>query len=288
VRYVLRKQPGPAGFGFALYGYISAQGLWSAFASGNLDLVLADSETLLQDLPHARWAVTADTQQVVLRWSARLQRSLSPAARRDLSLAINRPALAGAAGRGAFRAARAFFEPLAPQAQGPSSALGWDSRLARKDWLARGAAGPVERLRLAVLPHALLEAIARRLAGQWQATLDIAAVPERVDADRLLQAWNSGGYDAMVDVVDLDDGSLQDLWSAALPGELPRQARSPGDVPSADDLSRWEARLARELPYVPLLTRLEVYAARGDTGSDLAQRICPACALGSEPPREGN
>ncbi|MFI5400502.1 MAG: hypothetical protein ACHQZQ_05580, partial [SAR324 cluster bacterium] len=122
VRYVLRKQPGPAGFGFALYGYISAQGLWAAFASGNLDLVLADSESLPQDLPPARWAVTADTQQVVLRWSARLQRSLSPAARRDLLLAINRPALAGAAGRGAFRAARAFFEPLAPQAQGPSSA----------------------------------------------------------------------------------------------------------------------------------------------------------------------
>ncbi|MFI5399882.1 MAG: hypothetical protein ACHQZQ_02365 [SAR324 cluster bacterium] len=293
VRYVLRRLPGPAGFGFALYGFESSQALWAAFASGRIDLALADSESLRQDVPPARWATTTGTLQVILRWSPRLQRSLSPAAMLDLSLAINRPALAGAAGRGAFRAARAFFEPLVPDAQAPDPALTWDSRLARQNWLARGAAGPVERLRLAVLSHALLEAIALRLAGQWQATLGVSAVPERVDADRLLQAWNAGSYDAMVDVVDLDDGSLQDLWSAArLPGQLagerPRQARSAADAPSADDLTGWEARLARELPYVPLLTHMQVYAARGGTGTGLLQRICPTCALGSKPPSEGD
>lgn len=288
MRYVLRRLPGPQSFGFALSGFGNPQALWADFAAGKIDVALADSESLQQDPPPAQWAVMTGTQQVILRWSPRLESALSPEAKRLLSLAINRPALAGAGGRGAFRAARAFFDPLLPESQPADAGLRWDSRLARQEWLARGTVGPVQRLRLAVLSHPLLEAIARRLAGQWQATLGIAAVPERVDADRLVQAWNAGNYDALLDVVDADDGSLQDLWSAALPGERPRQARSPGDPPAAGDLSAWEQRLERDLPYLPLLTAMQVYAARGDAGTELLRRVCPACALGAEPPSGEN
>ena len=91
----------------------------------------------------------------------------------------------------------------------------------------------------------------------------------------------------MLDVVDLDDGSLQDLWSAALAGDRPRQARSSADAPAPEDLSRWEARLARQLPYAPLLTRVQPCAARGEAGSGLVQRICPACGWSWQPPRAG-
>jgi hypothetical protein len=288
VRYVLRRRAAPGTPGFSLYGFGSAQALWADFASGKLDVALADSDSLQQEPPPARWAAFAGTQQVILRWSPRLLSALAPEDRRALSLATNRPALAGAAGRGAFRAARAFFDPLLPESRAPGATLGWDSRVARQAWLAHGGAGPVQRMRLAVLSHPLLEAIARRLAGQWQATLGIAAVVERVDADRLLQAWNAGGYDALVDVVDLDDGSLQDLWSAELPGVRPRQGRSPGDPPGAEDVAAWEQRLDRELPYLPLLTHLQVVAARVDAAPDLLRRLCPACSFGSGPPSAEN
>jgi hypothetical protein len=282
VRYVLRREPAPTSPGFILTGYGSAQALWGDFSSGKLDVILADSEALQQEAPPARWAVQGGTQQVLLRWNPRMDSELSPESRRILSQAINRPGLAGAGGRGAFRAARAFLDPVLPEGRAPEEVLRWDSRLARKQWLAGADARLNRRLRFAVLPHPVLDAIARRLAGQWETTLGVVAVPERVEPDRLLQLWNAGTFDVMLDVVDLNDGSLQYLWAQSIKGA---KGSSP---PSASDVTKWEAQLVHELPYLPLLSNLQVFAARGEAGSATVAQLCPGCAISGEAPGDEN
>jgi hypothetical protein len=42
------------------------------------------------------------------------------------------------------------------------------------------------------------------------------------------------------------------------------------------------------MPYLPVLTNLQVYAARGDAATDTLRKICPACALSGEPPAAEN
>jgi hypothetical protein len=130
-----------------------------------------------------------------------------------------------------------------------------------------------------VLSHPLLEGVARRLSGQWQTTLGLAAVPELVDADRLLQSWNSGQFDLLLDVVDLDDGSLQDLWSGALGGRL----SGGSEPPSAAQLTDWEGSLRRELPYLPLLANLHHVLAPGEGGAEKLRQVCPGCAPAGGP-----
>ncbi len=289
VRYLLRQrapqEARPGVHAFVLTGYGSPAALWQDFGAGRIDAALVDSEALKPPPPAGgRLATQPGTQQVILRWHAKLAGGLTPEARRSLSQAINRPALAAVAGPGAFRAARAFLEPVLPEGRlGVAEALGWDSRLARQQWLAGAAAGtggnPERRLRLAVLSHPLLEAFARRLAGQWQATLGVVAVPELIEADRLVQAWNGGGYDLLLEVADLDDGSLQDLWSSALgSGE-----RGRSEPPTPAQLAAWEQALQRDLPYLPLLASVQVVLARGEGGAEALRWMCPACTPAYEP-----
>lgn len=298
MRYVLRRRAGRGLPAFTLTGYGNPGALWADFGAGRLDVALLDSGALKADEAVATgsaggvWGVQAGTQQVILRLNPKWEAARTVDLRRALSQAINRPALAGSAERGAFRAARQFLEPVLAEGRGgeaggrggEAEVLGWDSRLARKQWLANAGASSVRRLRLAVLSHPLLEVFARRLAGQWQTTLGIVAVPELVDADRLLQAWNSGAYDALLDVVELDDGSLQDLWSAAIgTGE-----RGNVEPPTPAQLAAWEAKLRQDVPYLPLLTGVQYVLARGEGATEHLRQVCPGCASATAPPSSDN
>jgi len=295
VRYVLRRREGHGVPAFTLSGYGNAGALWADFGADRLDVALLDSGALRHDdvgggaAAGGVWGVQAGTQQVILRLSPRWEAARTAEARRALSQAINRPALAGAAERGAFRAARAFLEPVLPEGRaGEAEALRWDSRLARKQWLALAghdaeAREPSRRLRLAVLSHPLLEVFARRIAGQWQTTLDVVAVPELVDAERLLPAWNSGAYDALLDVADLDDGSLQDLWNSALGA-----GEGGGEPPTPAQLAVWEGRLRQDLPYLPLLTGIQTVLAHGAGAAERLRHVCPGCAHAAAPPSGDN
>ncbi len=294
IRYVLRRKAvaTPTNSGrptlppMALSGYGTASALWQDFNGGRVDVALVDGEALRQQEPASgRWHAQPGTQQVILRWNPKLAGALAPDARQILSQAINRPALAGAAGRGGFRAARAFFDPVLPYGRaGEAESLHWDSRLARKQWLASAGSGLDRRLRMAVLAHPLLETIARRLAGQWQATLGLAAVPELVEADRIVQAWNGGTYDLMLDVVDLDDGSLQDLWRDSL-GSVGQGALDP---PTSSQLASWETVLRKSLPYLPLLTGMQYFLPRSDAAAESLRALCPACVPVATPSGEEN
>ena len=79
-------------------------------------------------------------------------------------------------------------------------------------------------------------------------------------------------------VVDLDDGSLQDLWRDALEDQPASSAPLPG----------WEARLRETLPYLPLLHNEHFLLAGTARAYARAAAMCPACrALTLEAYRRG-
>jgi hypothetical protein len=211
------------------------------------------------------------TQQLVIRIQPALAQSLPAEARLLLSEAINRLELAQMAPRGSFRAARAFTEPvLAAQRTAEPPFFQWDSRDARQRWLEQPHDLP--RLRMATFAHPFLEPLAQRLVGQWQKTLELPAAAQGVEVDQLWRDWGRGSYDLMLDVVDLDDGSLQDLWSESLGAGLTTKDA---------DAAKWEAQMRKTLPYLPLLTNLHWVVSSGGTG--IVMQICPGCVIGGGP-----
>jgi hypothetical protein len=269
--YVLRRSR--PGHGFVLTGYRQVGSLWADYAGGRLDAALIEASDLGQEavVSGQTWGQEVGTQQIVIRFQPALSQVLSPEARLLLSEAVNRLELAQVAPRGSFRPARAFTDPLLPPQRNPeASFLQWDSRDARQRWLEQPH--DVPRLRMATLAHPFLEPLAQRLVGQWQKTLELPAVAQGVEVDQLWRDWSRGAADLMLDVVDLDDGSLQDLWSDALGGKLDGKDAGP---------PAWEEQLRKSLPYLPLLTNLHWVVSSGGPGP-IAQ-ICPGCVIGGQP-----
>lgn len=267
--YTLRQSRPVIGPAFVLHGYRQPSPLWADLADGRLDGALVEGADLGTQEPPAglTWGMEVGTQQIILRFHPLMAQTLPAEARVWLSLAIHRGELAQLAPRGSFHIARAFTEPVqSPRKINDHELFQWDSRSARQHWLERPPA--LERLRIGVLSHPLLESLAQRLAGNWQKSLELPTAVHPYDADRLWRAWQRREMDLMVDVVDLDDGSLQDLWKESLGMALQgTDARPPV----------WEQRLRATLPYLPLLTHVSWVATAG--GAEVISRICPGCAM---------
>ena len=75
-----------------------------------------------------------------------------------------------------------------------------------------------------------------------------------------------------ISVVDLDDGSLQDLWESA----LARRSREENGtaLTQPDKLESW---LRREMPYLPLLGETNYLLARSQSLYRRSLPFCPAC-----------
>ncbi len=273
VTYVLRRaSPGRAP-AFVLTGYRQSSALWADYSAGRLDAALIEGADLGPEavLRGQAWGQEVGTQQIVVRVQDALAKSLAPEARWLLSEAVNRLELAQMAPRGSFRPARAFMEPvLALPRAADAGAFPWDSRDARRRWLEQPR--DVLRLRMVALSHPFLEPLAQRLVGQWQKSLELPAVAQGVEADQLWRDWARGSIDLMLDVVDLDDGSLQDLWRDSLGRALTAKDAGP---------ATWEAELRTTLPYLPLLTNLHWVVSPG--GPSVVQQICPGCTIGGAP-----
>jgi len=278
-RYRFTRAEGPAGPALDVRGYATPGGLRYDLERGRVHVALLEAQDLARLGPGfvagsgLRWGWQVGGQQVVLRLPAALAEALGPEGRRALSQAVPRPALAALGTPGRFRAARAFLEPLLPEPGAPAAPLGWDARAARGTWLARERALP--RLRLEVLAHPWLQAMATRIAQQWQRTLNLTAGAVALDAEVFAARAGPGAPALRLEVVDLDDGSLQDLW---LEHEPPRPAA---------DLAGCEADFQARVPYLPLLANLHFAVAVGaEAGTRLAQ-VCPGCTVaapGAAPP----
>jgi hypothetical protein len=95
----------------------------------------------------------------------------------------------------------------------------------------------------------------------------------------------AGRHDLYLTVVDLNDGSLQNLWARALPPEA--LALGPNALLGKDAekrLAAWEAALLESLPYLPVLENLH-WAVSQESAPIRA--ICPACIVPVSPPGRG-
>jgi hypothetical protein len=271
--YTLRHPRATRGPAFVLTGYRQSSALWTDYAGGRLDAALIEGSDLGPEaiVSGQTWGQEVGTQQLVIRIQPALAQSLPAEARLLLSEATNRLELAQLAPHGSFRPARAFTEPVLSAQRNPEPPVfQWDSREARQRWLEHPHDLP--RLRLATLAHPFLEPLAQRLVGQWQKTLELPAVAQGVEVDQLWRDWGRGTYDLMLDVVDLDDGSLQDLWKESLGTSL--TAKDTGTA-------MWELQMRKTLPYLPLLTNLHWVVS--NSGAGLITQICPGCVIGGAP-----
>lgn len=284
MRYRLRRETGVAPH-FNLTAFRHMAALRSAFARGKLDAILLEGEDLRGMLPpknSARRLLLArmdGTQQLVLRIAKSFRDSLGGEGIAILSRAIARRKLAAQAGPG-FAPSVVYLQPLlgAPlqDRRGP---LLWDARLARRAWLKRRRGTGV--LRLAVLDHPLLASLAHAVANQWKKTLGLSVVVRPFPAERFLVAENGPAWDLLLTAVDLDDGSLQDLWrpTLAVPAATETASAAENAPPASTQLTAWETRLQRELPYLPLVRNTHFLLARSQLVLRRAKAICPACTL---------
>lgn len=258
-------------------GYASRGALWRDLRGRRLDAALLETGDL-GDLAPSRterstwqWAQMAGTQQVVLRFRAETAAQLQPAGRAALSLALDRAGDASRARMPPMLPAQGYFHPLRPGATGTEgTVLDWDTRRARRAWLQQ-AERPAH-LTLIVLNVPSLLRLARQLAANWQKTLNVRTTVNGVPPEQLGPLLATAGHDVWLDVVDLEDGSLQALWGDALADQ---------DMPlpnlTAARLDEWEALLRERVPYLPLLGNAHALVTRGSRAAEAQQVLCPAC-----------
>jgi hypothetical protein len=283
--YTIDRAAGHGLGALALAGFRSRDAFAREIEAGRFDAVLLEPEEVAswkRQLARADWAWGRQpgTQQVAVRLASALAEELGAVGRRALSLGLNRAELGEALEPGRYTPSRAFFEPLLPPQGSPEAPLRWDARSARALWL--GSNVPVRRLRLATLPHPRLREVARIAASQWQRTLNATVLVQVVAVPRFADVLARGEADLALDVLDLDNGSLQALWNALLPGS--------GD---AARIAAWEADFRERAPYLPLLANDQYTLARNPEGAARLALVCPGCtgvalaAVQEEPEPEG-
>ncbi len=276
-----RGTGGPGGGPFHLYAYRERRDLWRDYFRGRLDALLLEGPDFDGELEryHAsqlgEWGVVLGTQQLVLRFRPDVARRLGREGRLALSLALPRAQLARVDGPGRFAPVTAFLAPVqAPGAEEPAEALAWDTLTARRMWL--DAKHDLPELRLVTMEHPLLEKLASRIQAQWNKTLNLTLRLQLLTVDQFYRLIDAGEADVSLEVMDLDDGSLQDLWTDTLRGL---------DAPLGGKPAGWEAALRKGLPYLPVLGNTQSVLLRPDAPPGLLQQVCPGCVPAPSPRR---
>ncbi|MBI3994039.1 MAG: hypothetical protein HY342_12260 [Candidatus Lambdaproteobacteria bacterium] len=264
---------------YVLRAYVERRAMWNDLRRGRVEALLLEAgDGAPADMQAAagtwRWGAQPGTQQVVLRLSPATAELLGHAGRGALSRAVDRAGLASLGGLHDLVPAAGFLHNLgvaAPPEQGP---LGWNTLDARRQWL--GTPGLPERLSVTVLEHPRLNGLASRLASQWRRTLNLQVSLRVLSLDNFAVALQEGGYELLLDVVDLEDGSLQGLWRQSL--EAAGVAAGPHkDGAAAGGFQRWEQALQAQLPYLPLLVNEHHLVAAGPRAEEILRVMCPGC-----------
>ena len=271
----------PGGGPFHLTAYRERRDLWRDYFGGRLDALLLEGADFDGELERFRasqlgeWGVLLGTQQIVLRFRPELARRLGREGRLALSLALPRAQLARVDGPGRFAPVTAFLAPVqAPGEQEPAEALAWDTLSARRMWL--DARHELPELRFVTMEHPLLERLASRIQAQWNKTLNLTLRLQLLTVDQFYRLIDAGEADLSLEVMELDDGSLQDLWSEALQRL---------DAPLDGTPAGWEAALRKGLPYLPVLGNTQSVLLRPEAPPGLLQRVCPGCVPAASPRR---
>ncbi len=277
LRYRITRGPGIPGPAFTLGGYRALKALLRDLDRGRLDAALLDGKGAKQaaarrNRPAAGViAAFTGTQQVILRIAPRARAAFGGEGIRLLSQALARRALSDAAGPG-FAPARSFLEPLvAVQLPAGGSPLRWDSLAARREWMKKER--PEASIRFGVLAHPLLERVASGMAGQWKRTLNLSATVTALPVEGFHLALSEGELDLGLDVADLDDGSLQELWFPVLESS----GGDGRDNHQERGLPELERRLQARLPFLPILSNRHFLIAPTRRAFQRAAVLCPGC-----------
>ncbi len=259
-----------------LSGFRNVDLLWRDYHWGRLEALLLEGPDLGPKVSRYRssqlgaWGVSQGGQQIVLRLHPKLKERLGSDGRLALSLALGRKKLGGLEGPGRFGAATSFLVPILEKVEsGSDSSLRYNTLQARRLWLTRNREIPAE-LRLSVLQHPWLERLARAVGEHWRRTLNLKIRVEALPPDLFYRMGTASEPELRMEVVDLDDGSLQDLWQESLGEVRAGFTNSP---------SQWEALLREELPYLPLVANLHYVLLKKKAKPDLLPRICPDCRV---------
>ena len=136
-----------------------------------------------------------------------------------------------------------------------------DAQQARIKWFEEDAERP-SLLRIAVVAHPELENIARRISQSWQRNFRLRVVVLASQTHSF--ASNIPRVNFFLDVVDLNDGSLQKL----LAQQLNKKTL---------DLPAWENELRQEIPYIPLFQNSHYAFCKKSLGNACLKFVCPSC-----------
>ena len=279
--YRLRRGQAKGGGPFLLSAYRTRPAMWRDYLRGRLDALLLEGDDFQSALRRLRseqlgtWGELAGTQQLLLRPAPALAGRLSIEQRQALSMSLPRGSLAQLDKQGRFAPVRAFLAPVLQTGQVEDTPLlRRDSLSARRLWL-KSESRP-DQLRLAVLAHPFLERLAQRVREQWRKTLNLTLEVEVLTVDQFYRVIEQGEADMALEVADLDNGSLQDLWLAALRAAGASLDHGP---------PQWEAALRNGLPYLPLIGNVHHVLLRRHPPPGLLQRVCPGCRETARPRR---
>ena len=264
---------------FLVTAWRNSPDFWSAFAGGGLDIALLEEREMgavlkREEYPEAPLFIQPGTQHIILGFTRGLREAISTEELHALGFAIDRGHLARVAGL-TFSPAAGFFQPLLPElgavlANGRPSPMVWNAREARSLWLAksRGRIQP----RLAVMDHPLMVRIARTIAGYWKKTLNLPVNVLPLSPELLARSRRAGDSEIYLDVIDLDDGSMQNLW------EQSQKALSVlPEAKSKQTLKEVEQVFQQQLPYLPILQNRHFTLLRSDRMESEMTRLCPHC-----------
>ena len=263
----------------SLRGYRDRKRMWRDFLWGQLEALLLEGSDFDGQVRRRRvgqlgkWGVLAGGQQLVLRFPREMGEGLRAGERAALSQALDRRTLAKSAGIGGFAPLTQFLTPwLESDALPPAPVLGWNALEARRAWLNREHT--VEPWNLLVLAHPILERVSKAMQAQWRRTLnrDVSITPLPITRLALAARENRSAW--TLEVVDMDDGSLQDLWEEALEGEQALAGAEPKSL---------EERLRGKLPYLPLIGNVHWVVLRNGVPGERIQDICPDCRVVRSP-----
>ncbi len=250
-----------------LRGYRRLRDMWRDYVNGRLQAILVEGEDVasLLEIGAERelWGQASGGQQWVLRPSEKEQK-ISFSTREALVLATPRKETASISNTKQFVPATHFLRPLlTTQEHQLLPPLAEDSQRARIQWFEEGTSRP-SLLRIAVVAHPWMENTARHIAHSWRRTLKLRVVVLTASVN----SFNNiiPRTDFFLDVLDLNDGSLQDLWAQHL-------------TTSVNDLNAWEKKLRAEFPYIPLLESTHYAFCKPSQGTSCLRNICPSCRL---------
>ncbi len=124
---------------------------------------------------------------------------------------------------------------------------------------------------MAIPAHRILQRVGRTLASQWKKTLNLSVVIRSFGPGEFVSASRSGKFDFIMEVVDLDNGSMQDLWAEGTAGIPFRTSLLEPDKA----LDKLENAWLSSIPHLPLIGNRHFTVGPGNAGKLAA--LCPGC-----------